>query len=136
MLKFVPSLVENVPVVLYKKTLKSFNNISFLFCNYLHFEKGEEEIFKSCQFIFIISQLSPLWEGHGPSIKQTWIPFTKEYFVPSLVEIGPVVQEKKIFKSCQFIFIISHLSIFGRAWPFIWTNLNPLHPGILCAKFG
>ena len=24
----------------------------------------------------------------------------------------------------------------GRAWPFIWTNLNPLHPGILCAKFG
>ena len=24
----------------------------------------------------------------------------------------------------------------GRAWPVIWTNLNPLHPGILCAKFG
>ena len=23
-----------------------------------------------------------------------------------------------------------------RAWPFIWTNLNPLHPRMLCAKFG
>ena len=21
-------------------------------------------------------------------------------------------------------------------WPFIWTNLNPIHPRILCAKFG
>ena len=23
-----------------------------------------------------------------------------------------------------------------RIWPFIWTNLNPLHPRMLCAKFG
>ena len=23
-----------------------------------------------------------------------------------------------------------------RAWPFIWTNLNPLYPRILCAMFG
>ena len=30
--------------------------------------------------------------------------------MPSLVEIGPVVLEKKIFKSCQFIFINSRLS--------------------------
>ena len=28
------------------------------------------------------------------------------------------------------------ISPLGRAWPFIWTNLNPLYPGILCAKFG
>ena len=28
------------------------------------------------------------------------------------------------------------ISPLGRAWPFIWTNLNPLHPGILCAKVG
>ena len=29
--------------------------------------------------------LSPLWKGRGPSFKQIWIPFTQEYFVPSLV---------------------------------------------------
>ena len=23
-----------------------------------------------------------------------------------------------------------------KAWPFIWINLNPLHPRMLCAKFG
>ena len=43
---------------------------------------------KSCEFIFIISQLSLLWEGRGPSFVQTWIPIT--------LEIGPVVLEKKM----------------------------------------
>ena len=56
----------------------------------------EKKMFKRCQFIFIISKLSPLWEGLSPSFEQTWIPFTQEDFVPSLVEIGPVVLEKKM----------------------------------------
>ena len=33
----------------------------------------------------------------GPSFEQTWIPFTQGCFVPSLVEIGPVILEKKIY---------------------------------------
>ena len=28
------------------------------------------------------------------------------------------------------------ISPLGRAWPFIWINLNSLHQGIFCAKFG
>ena len=28
------------------------------------------------------------------------------------------------------------ISPWKRAGPFIWTNLNPLHPRILCVKFG
>ena len=28
------------------------------------------------------------------------------------------------------------ISPWRRVWPFIWTNMNPLHPGILCAMFG
>ena len=38
-----------------------------------------------------------LWEFIGFSFEQTWIPFTQGWFVPRLVEIGPVVLEKKIF---------------------------------------
>ena len=41
------------------------------------------------------------------SFEETWIPFTQECFVPRLVEIGPFVLEKMIFKFRQFIFIIS-----------------------------
>ena len=57
-----------------------------------------EKIFN---FIFLISQLSPLWEGGGPSFKQTRTPFTQGYFVPSYVEIGPVVLENENVKSLQ-----------------------------------
>ena len=58
--------------------------------------------------------------------------------MPSLAEIGPVVLEKKIFLIVSMYFhyfiIISPLK---RAWPFMdmWTNLNPLHPRINCARF-
>ena len=37
------------------------------------------------------------WEFIGSSFEQTWIPLTPGCFVPSLIEIGPVVLEKKIF---------------------------------------
>ena len=43
--------------------------------------------------------LPPHEKGHGPLFKQTWIPFTQGFFVPSLVEIGPVVKISK-FRRC------------------------------------
>ena len=39
--------------------------------------------------------LSPLGKGPGPSFVLTWIPFIEECFSPNLVEIDPVVLEKK-----------------------------------------
>ena len=74
---FVPSLDEISPVVLVKKVLKYF------------------------QYNFTISLLFPLVEGHGPSFEQTWIPYIQGFFVPSLVQIGHIVLEKKIFKYFQ-----------------------------------
>jgi hypothetical protein len=48
---------------------------------------------KVFQCIFTLPSLSPLGEGRSPSFVQTWIPFTKGWFVPSLVKTGPVVLE-------------------------------------------
>ena len=69
---FVPSLVEIGPMVLKKKI--------FLISS-MHFR----------YFVII-----PLGKWRGPSFEQTWIPFTQGCFVPSLVEIGPVVLDKKM----------------------------------------
>ena len=55
------------------RKLFNFIYVFLLFCNYL-----------------------PLKKGQGPSFEQNRIPFTQEYFVLSLVEIGPVVLEKKM----------------------------------------
>jgi hypothetical protein len=40
--------------------------------------------------------LSSLWSGSGPLFEQNWIPFTQGWFVLSLIELCPVVLEKKI----------------------------------------
>ena len=52
-----------------------------------------------------------------------------------LVEINPVVLVKKIFTSRQCIFTTLLLSHFRKAWPIVWTILNPLHLRIHCAKY-
>ena len=62
---------------------------------------NSEKIYESLQFIFIISQLSPLWEGRGLSFVPTWFHYTEGYFVPSSVEIGPVILENGNVKSLQ-----------------------------------
>ena len=58
---------------------------------------GKEDFFKFVNVFSLFCNYLPLKKERGPSFEQTWIPFTQGCFVPSLVEIGPVVQEEKIF---------------------------------------
>ena len=148
---FVLILIENVPVVLKRKTLKSFE-----------------------QCIFTTLQLSPLWEGPDPSLEKNWnhpnptmlcakfgwkwsrflillhvfvlfhnyLPFEKGVVLhlnklefPSLkdvlckdwLKLALWFWRRNFLKKLSIYFynfsIISHS---GRAWPFIWKNLNSL----------
>ena len=45
------------------------------------------------------------------------------------------VEEDFLISSMYFHYFVI-ISPWKRAGPFIWTNLNPLHPRMLCAKFG
>ena len=58
----------------------------------------EKKTFKFLQYIFILFLLFPLGNGRGSSFEQTWISFNQGCFSPGLVEIGPVVFEKKMWK--------------------------------------
>ena len=86
--------------------------------------------------IFLI--ISPCKRAGSPPFELTLIPLNQGYFVLSLVEIDPVVLKKKILKFHQCIFAISYIIIssWKKAGPFIWINLNLLHPRMICAKFG
>ena len=75
----------------------------------------------------------PIEKGQGPSFDRKLIPLTQGYSVPSLVEIGPVDVEKK---SIMFFHFITSISLWQRAWPFIWTNLNHLYLRMLYVKYG
>ena len=106
----VPRLVEIGSVVL-EKRIFNFVIVFSIFRNYLPLEKGGARHLNKLE------------------------PFTQGCFVPSLVEIGPVVLEKTLILSMYFRYFVI-ISPWKRAGPFIWTNLNPLHPRMLCAKFG
>jgi hypothetical protein len=96
---------------------------------------GEDFLTIFCAFLLFLL-LSPLGKELSPSFYDTWIFSLKGWFVPSLVKIGLVVLEKKIFKWPHPIFIFWWLSPLWRGpGNFIWINLNSLHPGIICTKF-
>ena len=130
---FVPSLVKIGPVVL-KKKIFYFVNVFSLFCYYLPlwndvalylnklqspspkdalyqvWSKWAQWFWRNflnfvnlfCNFV-IISPYEMTWPF-------TWIPFTQECFVLSLIESSPVVLKKKTFKLRQCFFAISLLS--------------------------
>ena len=55
---------------------------------------GEEDFYNLLVYFRNFVIISP-WKRIGPSFKITRISFILGYFVPSLVEIGPAVLEKK-----------------------------------------
>ena len=55
---------------------------------------GEYFLISSMYFHYFVN--ISLGKGQGSPFEETWIPFTQGWFVPSLVEIGPVVLEKKM----------------------------------------
>jgi len=71
----------------------------------------------------------------APLFEQIWIPILQACFLPSLVEIGQVVLEKKIFCAFPYIILCKSLSPWGGAIhdprDLIWTNLNLLAPRVL-----
>ena len=91
-------------------------------------DSGEEDFLISSMYFRYFVIISP-WKRAGP----TWISFTRRCILPSLVEIGSVVLFKILSMYFYYLVIISP---WKREGPFIWTKLNPLHPRLLCAKFG
>ena len=62
---------------------------------------GEEDYFNFVNVFQLFPKYLCPWKGCGPSFVQTWSPCTQGCFVSSLVGIGSVVLEKKIFKFRQ-----------------------------------
>ena len=97
---------------------------------------GEED-FKILSMYFCYFVIISPWKRTGPFIWTNLGPLYPRMLCDKFAWIGPVVLEKIFFEIRQCIFAISVvISPWKKAGPFIWTNLNPLHPRMLCAKFG
>jgi hypothetical protein len=81
--------------------------------------------------------LSPPWRGPGPIFEQIWIPFTQEWFVPSLIEFGLLVLEKKIFFLNFSLFLLFRYYLpLEKGYPFRLNKLEFPSPMMICAKSG
>jgi hypothetical protein len=69
----------------------------------------------------------------GALFERIWIPYTQGWFVPSLIEIGLLVLERKI---TGLLLLFLHYIPCRRAFPLIWTNLNPFWPRMIYVKSG
>ena len=109
---FVPSLIKIRTVVLEK-----------------HF------YFKFRKCIFVISWLSPLGKGSGPSVEQIWCPFHKRM----IFKFGwnwPYGSWRRTFLISSMYFCCFVITCpCKRTGPFTWTILNSLYPSMHCAKF-
>ena len=96
----------------WRRRFLNFINVFPIFCNYLSWEKGGALYLNKLESPSPKNALCQVWlklaqwfwrrrffnvgKGRGPSFEETWILFAQGYFVPNLVEIGPVVLEKKM----------------------------------------
>ena len=76
----------------------------------------EEAIFKFRECTFAILLLSP-------NVKR-WLKLAQWFW------------RRRFFKYVNVFSQFHNYLPFKRVEPFIWTNLNPLHPKMICAKFG
>ena len=109
-----PSLVEICQVVLEKKI---FFNLSMYFCNFV-----------------IISPFQKSWILH---LNKFEFPFPKDALWQAWLKLAQWFCRRRFFKFVNVILQVrNYLPVEKRKWTFVWTNLNPLRPRMLCAKFG
>ena len=80
--------------------------------------------------------LSPFCQKWMVLICYTLNSLTQGWCVLSLVKIGPVVLEKRFFNYVNVFSLFRCYLLLENGVVFIWTSLNPIHPKMLCAKFG
>ena len=76
--------------------------------------------------------LSPFWELNGPYLSNLKSLSPKDALCKLWLILAQWFWRRRFLNLINFVIISS----WKRAWPFIWTNLNSLHPRMLCSKFG
>ena len=95
-----------------------------------------EEYFKFHGLYFHYFVIIFPWKRAGPSFEQTWIPYTQGCFVPSWLKLAQWFWRRRFFNFINVISSFRNYLPFERGGAFISTNLYPLHPRMLCVKFG
>jgi hypothetical protein len=103
-----PSCCPSRPLGIIICTSLNLHYVKKLLCKYKLFwlSGSRKEKIQWINPIFTFLWLSPLTQEPGPSIRRLFILFTQGWFVPSLIEISPLVLEKIFLKIIYKVFPI------------------------------
>ena len=85
------------------------------------------------------------WEKKNPIIYENWMvlqlntlesPLQKDALCQIWLKLALWFWRKRFLISSMYFCYLIIISPWKRVGPTIWTNLNPLYPRMLCAKFG
>ena len=95
-----------------------------------------EKDFKIPSIYFHYFIIASPWKGVALHLNKLESPSSKDSLCQVCINLAWWFRRKGSYKIlnkyiCYFIIIFP----WKKVWPFIWTNLNPLHPTMYCAKF-
>ena len=142
-----PSLIEIAPVILEKKIIKfrEKNGFCLLFCNCLALKNGMAFNLNKLEYPLSKNALCKVWLKLALLFLRR--KFSSMYFANFVIifiwkTVWLFIWKKnkfKIFKFCQWIFVISLLSLLDKkALLFIWKKqtLSTMHKRMLWANYG
>ena len=97
---------------------------------------GEEDFIFSTMYFSLFRNYLPLEKGGALHLNKLESPSPKDALCQVWLKITQWFWRRIFFMSSMYFHYFVIISPWKRAGPFIWRNLNPLHPRMLCAKFG
>ena len=90
-------------------------------------DSGEEDFLISSMYFHHFVIISPL-KRKGPFIWTNWSPFTQGCFEPRLVQIGPVVLERRVLKVVNLFLLFPNYPPFEKGMALHLNKLESLPP--------
>mgnify|MGYP003692227413 CR=1 FL=1 len=87
--------------------------------------------------VFYIFYIISLWKRAGPlHLNKLESPSPKDALCQIWLYLAQWFWRRRFFNFVNVFLLFRNYNPLERAGPFIWTNLQPLNPRMLCAKFG
>ena len=98
---------------------------------------GSENFLNSSMFFFLLflNYLS-LEKGWALQLKKLKFPSPKDDLCQVWLKLAQWFWRRRFLNFVKYLSYFIIISPWKRVGPIIWTNLNPLHPRMLCATFG
>ena len=97
---------------------------------------GEEDFFNFVNVFSLFRYYLPLEKGGALHLNKLESPLPKDVLCQVWLKLAQWFWRRRLFISSMYFHYLCNYLPLEKAGPFIWTNLNPLHPRMLCAKFG